>query len=69
MGFCFGRLSSVFVGFEILFFWYCLPKTGGSEGLPNHLLPELEDFAKFGRILVLTCFSSDNLVREPRFRV
>ena len=30
------------VGFKILFFWYCLPKMVGSEGIPNLLLLELE---------------------------
>ena len=29
----------------MLFFWYCLPKTVGLEGLPNLLLLELEGFA------------------------
>ena len=53
--FVFGRLSSVLVGFRILFFWYCLPKTVGLEGLPNLLLRELEDFVDFARILVFMC--------------
>ena len=52
----FSRLSSVLVGFKILFFWHCLPKTVGLEGLPNLLLHELEDLANFERILVLMCF-------------
>ena len=49
----FDRLSSVFGRLHILFFWYCLPKPVGLEGLPNFLPLELEDFA---RILVLMCF-------------
>ena len=44
------------VGFKILFFWYCLPKTVDLEGLQNLLLLELEGFADFERILVLMCF-------------
>ena len=32
------------VGFKILLFWYCLPKTVGLERFPNLLLHELEDF-------------------------
>ena len=52
-----------------MFFWYCLPKTVGLEGLPNILLFELKDFADFARILVLMCFLGDNLPREPRFQV
>ena len=43
------------VGFKILFFWYCLPRTVGLEGLLDPLLRELEDFADFARILVLMC--------------
>ena len=35
------------VGFKILFFWYCLPKTVGLESLPNPLLLELEGFTDF----------------------
>ena len=47
------------VGFKILFFWYCLPKSAGLEGLPNLLLLELEGLAE--RILILMCFLCYNL--------
>ena len=40
------------VGFEILFFLYCLAKTVGLEGVPNLLLLEQEGFADMERILV-----------------
>ena len=65
----FGRPSSVFGRLEILFFWYCLRKTVGLEGLPNLLLCELEDFADFARILFLMCYLSDNLASDPHFQV
>ena len=48
------------VGFKILFFWYCLPKTIGLESLPNLSLRELQHFADFARILALMCFLIDN---------
>ena len=28
----------VLIGFQIVFFWLCLPKTVGFEGIPNPLL-------------------------------
>ena len=53
------------VGFKILLFWYCLPKTIGFGGPPNLLLCELdaglEHFANFARIHILMCFLSHNL--------
>ena len=54
------------IGFKMLFFWYRIPKTVGSEGISSLLLRELGDFE---RILVLKCFVSDNLAWEPRFQV
>ena len=57
------------VGFKILFFWYCLPKTVGLEGLSNLLLRELEEFVDFARILVMMCFLGENLACKPRFQL
>ena len=60
--FCFFSDSLLYlVGFKILFFCYCLPKTISLEGLPNLLLHELEDFADFARNLVLMYILNDNV--------
>ena len=58
----FVRLSSVFGRLEnSVPFWICLPKTVGLGGLPNLLLPDLEDLADFARIPFLMCFLSVSL--------
>ena len=58
---------------QILFFWFCPPKTVGLDGLPDLLLRELEDFADFAKTLVLMRFLVatwlESLPGEPRFQV